>query len=96
MFHDLKDVLMRRLGQQGIGKAVEAAQVVNAFRVAVRELMGERAERELTKVVLREDTLEVLAGSGALASELRMRESDIRERLKAKLGKQEYRMHIFG
>ncbi len=96
MFHDLKDVLRRRLGQQGIGRAVEAAQVTEAFREAVKELMGERAARELRKVALREDTLEVLAGSGALASELRMRENDIRGKLKTRLGKQEYTMRIFG
>ena len=96
MFHDLKDVLTRRLRQQGIGQAVEAAQVVAAFRKAVKELLGERAERELRKVALRDFTLEVLASSGALASELRMREADIREKLKNKLGKQDYKMRIFG
>jgi predicted nucleic acid-binding Zn ribbon protein len=96
MFHDLRDVLMRRLRQQGIGSAVEAAQVVEALRSVVREMMGERAASELRKVALKDDTLEILTGSGVLAAELRMRESVVRDKLRERTGGQTYRMRIFG
>ena len=96
MFHLLRQVLGDRLRQQGIGQAVESARVVEAFRQVVRELLGERAAGALKKVALRGDTLEVLAGSGTLASELRMREAELREGLKKTTGGNAYRMSIFG
>lgn len=96
MFQLLKHVLQDRLRAQGVGEAVLAAQAVDALKQEVAARFGPGAAQNLRKVVLRGDTLEVLAGSGALASELRMAEADLVDALKARLLGKAVKLRIFG
>ena len=95
MFFELKSILQRRLRQQGIGQAVAAEQATVAFRALVADQFGASAAAGLRQVALRGDTLEISAGSGALAAELRIRESEFSQALATKLGGVVYRLKIF-
>lgn len=96
MFFELKSVLQRRLQQQGISRAVAAERAATAFRGLIAEQFGDAAAAGLRQVALKGDTLEVAAGSAALAAELRMREYDLQEALSHKLSGVQYRLKIFG
>lgn len=96
MFHDLKSLLQRSLRQKRIDEAVGAAQAVEAFRFIIVELFGEQAANNLRQVALRGDTLQIAAGTPALASEIRMREIDISRALADKVPGVNIKLKIFG
>lgn len=96
MFHDLKTLLRQSLRQKRIGEAVEAAQVVEAFCAVVAEMFGDSAAKGLRQVMFKGDTLHIAAGSGVLASEMRMRQIEISRQLSERLSGQSYRLKIFG
>jgi len=94
MLQALKNILPRRLQEQGIAAQVEATQVVEALKQEVVARFGLSAVDAFRKVSLRDNTLEVLLNSSALANELRMIESDLADVLQVKFGKT-YRLRIF-
>ncbi len=94
MLQAIKNLLPRRLQEQGISTQVEATQVVEALKQEVISRFGLSAVDAFRKVSLRDNTLEVLLTSSALASELRMIESDLASALQVKFGKA-YRLRIF-
>lgn len=95
MFQDIKSILSRSLRQKGINEAVEAAQVVELFRLVTAEKLGAQAVNSLRQVSLRGNVLQVSAGSSVLASELRMRENEILHDLADKLPGKSIRLSIF-
>ncbi|OHA55976.1 MAG: hypothetical protein A2429_01880 [Candidatus Veblenbacteria bacterium RIFOXYC1_FULL_42_9] len=96
MFQDIKSILRRSLMQKGIDQAVVAAQVVEAFRTVVGELLGPRVAASLHQVALKGDTLQVSAGSSALAAELSMRQTAILQALSERFPGSYFRLKIFG
>ncbi len=95
MMDVLKGILFDRLRQQGISESVDAAQVTAAFREEVAKRFGPSIAGGLRKVALKGDTLEVLATSGALASELRMAEFELGDALRARFKGRSFRLRIF-
>ncbi len=96
MFQDLKSILHRSLRQKGISGAVEAAQVVEVFKQAVADKFSPSVVGSLRQVALRGDTLQVSAGSSALAAELRMREKELTAALADRFSGKVFRLNIFG
>lgn len=96
MMKALKGILFDRLRQQGISDAVEAAQVVAAFREEVKKRFGEATADSFRKLALKGDTLEVSVTSGSLASELKMAEFELQDALQARFNGRLYRLKIFG
>lgn len=96
MFQLLRNVITDRLREQGIAPSVEAARVVEEFKKIVSEKFGDSASNSFRKIALHNDTIEVSAYSGALASELRMIQVELEERLVKNLDGKHYRLKIFG
>lgn len=96
MFQDIQSILRRSLRQKGIDQAVTAAQVVEVFRKAVDDILGPSAAASLRQVALKGDTLQVSAGSPALASELTMRQTALLTVLSDNFPGVNYRLKIFG
>ncbi len=90
----LKSLIPYRLQEQGIAQSVEATQVVEALKQEVIKRFGLAAAEAFRKVALRDNTLEILLTSSALASELRMVELDLVNAMQAKFGRT-YRLKIF-
>lgn len=97
MFESLARAISDRLRQHGISSAVEAAQVTEVLRQIIAEKWGASGAAAMKKVALREGaTLEILAGSGGFAAELRMHEFYLQEQLSARCNGRRFRLRIFG
>jgi len=95
MLQLLKNLLPNRLREQGISEAVEAAQVMEVFKDEVAKIYGASARNDFRRLVLEGNTIEVSAYSSAFASELRMRQLELEEAIKVRLGGKQYRLRIF-
>lgn len=96
VFQALKAILADRIRHQGLTDAIEAAQVVGAFKAEVERRFGATAVAAIQRTAFKADTLEVSVGSNALAAELRMRQLELQDALQAaRLGKS-CRLRIFG
>ncbi len=95
MFQAIGRAIQQRLQQQGVGTQIEAAHITEAFRTIVAARFGASAAVGIRKLAFRNETVEALVSSSTLATEMRMREMDLQDELRAKLNGRNVRLRIF-
>ena len=94
----LKDILNKSIQRSGIGRQLEANQVLSATVAVVEEWLSDIANSpaHCHGEYFKQGTVFVTVPSGILAQELRFKEHDVLERVNAKLGSVVVkRLHLF-
>ena len=76
-FHDIKSLLNKSIRQAGIGRQINATNVVEFFNQKAPELLGPALAQDVEAKYLRNHALAVACKSSLVMQELRYREGDI-------------------
>lgn len=89
-FTPLGDALKGKIGaHKSIDKQLEATAIVEAAEAVFRDVFPEDLAAHAKPLFLKNRTLTVTCTSSALAQEIRLRQSEIVEKINKKLGKAE-------
>lgn len=96
MFLHLKQLLSRRLSEQGLLKQTVAAQVIQATRKFVADRWGQASLELVTEAFLKQDTLQLRVSSSAFAQELKLAETELVAELQNNFPGQVKRLRVSG
>lgn len=89
-FTPLGDALQQKLSAQTpLKKQVEASLVVEQAAIVFEEIFGKDNAAQAKPLFLKNRTLTVTCGTGAIAQEIRLRQLEIVEKINQKLGKKD-------
>lgn len=95
MFLPLKNLLTSRLAEHGVLKGALVAQVVEEFKLLLKNKWGDSAVDTLGDVQFKNDTLHIKTNNSALAQEIKLSENLFLEGLDKKFKGQVKRLRIF-
>jgi len=87
MFYDIKSLLNKNIRQAGLGKQVEAVNIVELFNQLAPALLGQKIARQARAIHIRNSILTIQCSSSLVMQELHYREYKIIKILNDKLGR---------
>ncbi len=87
MFNSIKDILPKTLARSGIGRQIQAAQIIKQFDELKDLVLPGHISNKVKAVYIKNRILYVASLSSIVTQELRFRESEIIEAINERLGK---------
>jgi predicted nucleic acid-binding Zn ribbon protein len=86
MFQDLKSLLPKSIKRSGLGRAVEAAQVLKEYETILKEILPARAMDKIKPLYVKDRVLTVASLSSVIAQELGFKEAELVRKINAVFG----------
>lgn len=87
MFNSIKDILPKTVSRSGIGRQLQAAQVIRLFDEIKDQILPGHISNKVKAVYAKNKVLYVASLSSIVTQELKFRETEIIDTINGKLGK---------